>query len=282
MSLGAVIFAQNNSTIDYVKLAVYAARQIVEYLKIPVSIITDSPDWLIQSYPNHPFDKIITTAYSDITQLKIFNDGVMSSKKSEWKNYVRDQVYDLTPYDRTLVIDSDYIINSKVLLPALYNNCDFQIYKQSMDIADWRPTREFERINQFSIPFYWGTVFVFEKNDITQAFFDLIAYVKSNWLYFRNLYSIESATFRNDFAFSIAIHIMNGKTNGGFAVELPGKMIYCKDTDFLVAKTDSKMKFLVEKKNYFGEYTLAKTSGLDVHVMNKMSLSRFIDGGSGV
>jgi hypothetical protein len=42
------------------------------------------------------------------------------------------------------------------------------------------------------------------------------------------------------------------------------------------------MKFLIEKENYLGEYTLAKTTGLDVHVMNKASLSRYIDGGSGV
>jgi hypothetical protein len=39
---------------------------------------------------------------------------------------------------------------------------------------------------------------------------------------------------------------------------------------------------LVEKKNYPGEYLVAKTSGLDVHVMNKYSLLRFIDGGNGV
>ena len=35
---------------------------------------------------------------------------------------------------------------------------------------------------------------------------------------------------------------------------------------------------LVEKKNYNGEYTAVKTSNLDVHVMNKYSLTRCIDG----
>ena len=88
--------------------------------------------------------------------------------------------------------------------------------------------------------------------------------------------------FRNDFAFSIAIHIMNGKQAGDFAQELPGKMIYAKDTDILISAEETTMKFLVEKKNYLGEYTLAKTQGLDIHVMNKLSLSRYIDGGSGV
>ena len=67
-----------------------------------------------------------------------------------------------------------------------------------------------------------------------------------------------------------------------FAVELPGKMIYAMDTDVLVSATGNKMKFLTQKKDYLGEYLITKTNGLDVHVMNKLSLSRFIDGGLGV
>ena len=117
---------------------------------------------------------------------------------------------------------------------------------------------------------------------ITESFFNIVAYIKSNWNYYRMLYGIESSNFRNDFAFSIAIHIMNGSTTGTFATELPGKMIYASDKDILVSADKIKMKFLVEKKNHLGEYTLVKTTGLDVHVMNKSSLTRFIDGGSGV
>jgi hypothetical protein len=75
---------------------------------------------------------------------------------------------------------------------------------------------------------------------------------------------------------------MNGKTNGTFADELPGKMIYSTDRDILVTLDDTTLKFLVEKQDYLGEYTAAKTSGIDIHVMNKASLSRFIDGGTGV
>jgi hypothetical protein len=75
---------------------------------------------------------------------------------------------------------------------------------------------------------------------------------------------------------------MNGKTNGEFASELPGKMYYTLDKDFVVSINDEKIKFLLAKKDYPGEYTLAKTSKLDVHIMNKQSLLRLINGGSGV
>jgi hypothetical protein len=290
MTNGAVIFAQNNKNIDYLKLAVFAATHLKKHLDIPVSIITDSPDWLKSQYPKNPFDKIIHVDldYKVLqhkivaSQHKVFFDGSLFNKKLEWKNSVRDQVFDLTPYDQTLVIDSDYIINSATIKPAFDNDYDLQIYRYSMDLAEHRPTKEFEKINQWSIPFYWATAFIFKKNSVTQAFFDLVAYIKANWLYFRTLYSIDTTTFRNDFAFSIAIHIMNGKTNGGFAIELPGKMIYSTDRDLLLNIEGNKVRLLVERKNFLGEYTLVKTTGLDVHVMNKSSLGRYIDGGSGV
>ena len=44
----------------------------------------------------------------------------------------------------------------------------------------------------------------------------------------------------------------------------------------------NRFQFLIEKENYIGQYIVAKTQGIDVHVMNKLSLCRCIDGGSGV
>ena len=283
-TVGAVIFAQNNSSIDYVKLAIFAATQIQTFLNIPVSIITDSSDWMLKTYPKEStiFDQIISIENTSTSNQKRFNDGTLSSKFLEWKNLSRNSVYELTPYERTLVIDSDYVINSSVLSSALFSDHNFQIYKDSVSLSSWRDNTEFKRINQFSIPFYWATTFIFEKTLEVKSFFDIIDYIKSNWQYFRTLYSIEVPTFRNDFAFSIAIHLMNAKTAGMFAQELPGKMLYISDRDLLISIEDKKIKFLIEKENHLGEYTSVSLSNTDVHIMNKLSLSRFIDGGSGV
>jgi hypothetical protein len=274
---GAVIFAHNNTSVDYIKLAVFAANRVKQYLELPVSLITDNKKWLDQNFSNHPFDQIIEIAPSSDLQSKQFNDGTLSSKMLEWKNFTRSQIYDLTPYDRTLVLDSDYIINSPVLKSAFLNEYDFQIYKTSLDLSGWRDGAEFQRVSKYSIPFYWATAFVFQKNTITESFFNLVEYIKINWIYFKTLYAIDAPTFRNDYAFSIAIHIMNGKTDGNFAMELPGKMVYTIDRDILIDANNNSMKFLVEKKDYLGEYTAVKTQGLDVHVMNKFSLTRYID-----
>ena len=282
MTTGALIFAQNTVGVDYVKLALFAAKRVKEHLGIPVSLATDSESWL-KFYPEHTevFDKIIPIAGSN-NQQKRFYDGSIAYKTSEWKNLTRYQAYDITPYDRTLVLDSDYIINSDTLVKALNNDYSFQIFRKSFDLAGWRDDSSFDRINPYSVPFYWGTVFIFEKTASTRALFDLVQYVKDNYEYFRIIYKIDGPVFRNDFAFSIAIHIMNGGTSGDFAQELPGLMTYILDRDILVKMKGSKMQFLVEKAHYLGEYTLVTTNATDVHVMNKQSLTRFIDGGYGV
>lgn len=282
MTTGALIFAQNTVGVDYVKLALFAAKRVKEHLGIPVSLATDSTDWL-SFYPEHTevFDKVIPIV-GNTNQQKRFYDGTLVYKMAEWKNLTRNQAYDITPYDRTLVLDSDYIINSDTLVKALNNDYTFQIYRKSFDLALNRDNSCFQRINQYSIPFYWGTVFIFEKTASTRSLFDLIEYIKTNWEYFRIIYKIDAPNFRNDFAFSIAIHIMNGNTEGDFAQELPGLMTYTLDRDIMVEMKNNKMKFLVEKAHYPGEYTLVSTNATDVHVMNKQSLTRFIDGGYGV
>ena len=275
MTRGVLIFAQNNAEIDYAKISLFAAKRVKEYLGVPVSLVTDSAGWLKQSQPNAElvFDQIIEI-WTETHQTKKFYDGSLAAKTLTWKNLSRSDCCHLSPYDETLVIDSDFIISSPTLKNIWDNQNDFLIYKDSFDLTNWRDDRSFRYLNQHSIPFYWATAFYFKKTPATWAFFDLVKNIKLNWNYYRLLYNIDSTVFRNDFAFSIAIHMMGED----FAVALPGKMNYILDRDILLDIDNSKLQFLVEKKNYNGEYTAVKTSNLDVHVMNKYSLTRCIDG----
>jgi hypothetical protein len=266
MSIGALIFAQNNAQVDYVKMAEFAATKIKKHLSIPVTIVTDTATALSN---NHPFGTVIEID-SLVESKKVFNNGVDDQTVLNWKNYARSDVYNLTPYDKTLVIDSDYIINSSVLKPALELNYDLQIYKNSFDLGN-RNMSEFAYVNQYSIPFYWATTFIFQKSEAMESFFLLIQYIKQNWIYFKELYNLPSVMYRNDHAFSIAIHLMQDRSNGIFAVELPGKMSYILDTDLLLKIKDDSMQFLVQKANT-NDYIPVKTTGIDVHVMNKFSL----------
>ena len=92
------------------------------------------------------------------------------------------------------------------------------------------------------------------------------------------MYQFKNTMYRNDFAFSIAIHIMNGFQKGDFATELPGNNLFSLDKDVLVDIDEDVLQILVEKENRLGEYTGVKVSGSNIHIMNKFSLERVIDG----
>jgi hypothetical protein len=275
MTRGVLIFAQNNSSIDYTKMAIYAAERVRKFLNVPVSIVTDSREQLL-SHNSDVFDTIIDindAAY----YTKYFYDGIETSVSLPWKNTSRSNCFYLSPYDETLVIDADFIINSSTLSYCWNQPNDFLIYKNSFDLAQRDNQTEFTSISEYSTDFYWATVFWFRKTDNTAAFFNLVSHIKDNWSYYKFIYQIHSTNFRNDLAFSIALHMMNGFTAGNFAGHLPSKLFYIHDMDMLLSINDTTMNFLVQHNAAHGGYIPAKTVGIDVHVMNKHSLLRVID-----
>lgn len=277
MSKGVFLIAKNNGFIDYVKQAVFLARRIKRHLGVPVTIATDSKDYLIDTFGTQDFDKIIPLDYADNINPRYFFDGSLSKKSASFKNSNRANVYDLSPYDETLLMDTDYIVSNDLLKSCFESNSDLMLYKKSDDIAKVRDEDEFKNISNTSVEFYWATVVFFRKTATNKIFFDLIKHIEEEWNHYRRVYQITSKLFRNDFAFSIAIHIMNGFQTGDVVQQLPGKMMYTIDKDVLWELIDDDMMFLVEKKDYLGEYTAIKTSNQSIHVMNKISLNRIID-----
>lgn len=268
MTRGALIFAFNNSEVDYVSLAAYSAKRIKTFLNIPVSIITNSED-VNDRFPDL-FDRVIN--FTDNSRhTKRFYTGSTDYKMATWFNESRSNAFELTPYDETLVIDSDYIINSDFLKMCWDQNEDFLIYDKCMDLASWRNTREFEVISDRGIKFYWATVLFFRKTKKVEELFLLVDYIKKNWNYYNRLYQLQGTKFRNDYAFSIAISILNGNSlYSNFSV-FPNKMIFITDKDFCLEHSGSKMKFLIQKSKS-NEYTVSSIDQLDIHVMSKFSL----------
>ena len=273
MTQGILIFAFNSNGVDYIKLAILSAKRAKKFLNKPVSLVTDSKQYLIDNFSNDIdiFDKIIDSVDAT-TQTKRFYNGTNNFTKHVWKNSNRVDCYTSTPYDETLVIDSDFIINSSFLSYVWDQPNEFLIYTKHNDLAGWRDTSEFTFVSEQSIPFYWATVFFFKKSTRNENFFSLIKHIKENWIYFVKLYQLDSTKFRNDIAFSIAIHMMNGFTQGEFATSIANTLTYILDRDFLIKQKDQSMTFLVQAKTSTNAYTLVKTNNLDVHVMNKQSL----------
>ena len=276
MSKGVFLIARNNKHIDYVKQSIFLARRIKKYLDVPVTIATDSVKYLESSFGTDDFDKVIELPHVEESNRRYFFDGTLSKKTASFKNANRASVYDLSPYDETLLMDTDYIISNSMLKSVFTSKSNFLIYKESHDIAKVRDESEFNKISDTSIDFYWATVVFFRKTKVAKTFFDCIRHIQHNWSHYRNLYMITNPVFRNDFAFSIAAHIMNGNKKGNFIKPLPGKLFYVTDRDLLVDETEGTFRFLVEKEDQ-SSYFPVKVSGVNVHIINKFSLNRYID-----
>lgn len=274
---GAFLIARNNSQIDYVKQAVFLAKRIRKYLDIPTTILTDSAEYIRTDFGVDIFDRIIPCKVEKQQNQRLYFDGSMHQRQATFNNRNRSQAFDLSPYDETLLLDTDYIISNSLLKNCFDSQDDFLIYKDSTDVAQVRDEQEFKYISDTGVPFYWATCVFFRKTQTNKVYFNLLQHIEKEWDHYRRVYQITSALFRNDFAFSIAIHIMNGFQEGPFAKPMPGKMMYTTDRDILWQLDNDQLMFLVEKKNYLGEYTALKTKGQTIHVMNKYSLGRIID-----
>jgi hypothetical protein len=281
MSNGILLFAHNNSQIDYSNMACITAKFAKKNLKVPVSLVTDSGTvrWMKETGipAEETFDKIILTDDMSIKKIytRRFYDGSLSFKKSDFKNNYRAWAYDLTPYENTLVIDVDFLIVNDQLSSIWDANCDFMINKVSFDLSPDRDNTEFIRVSDRGIDFFWATAFFFRKTEQNKVFFGLCQHIVENYNYYRFVYQIDSPMLRNDYVFSIALHMMGGFNNKLYPPPLPTNIYYCTDRDELYRVNNSKsFLFLIEKKDHLGEYVLAKTDNLNVHIMNKFSINR--------
>lgn len=274
MSKGILVFAHNNSEIDYVKQAAFLAKRAEKYLSIPVSIVTDE-DSIDNRYKNI-FDKVIINDITVTSTKKSFYNSAKTHKVLDFKNDDRVLAFDLSPYDETIVLDSDYIIADSILKNAYDSAYDFLIYKDAVDLAS-RDTSEFEFISETSVDFYWATCVFFRKTELNRTFFNLLKHIQENYRHYRNVYNIVSTTYRNDYAFSIAIHIMNNFKQGNFAKSMPGKLFFTADRDLVHSIQDDKFMFLLQKENTIDQFVPCKFLGNSVHVMNKYALEEIID-----
>ena len=281
MNNGVLIFAHNNKEIDYGQMSYISASYVKKNLNVPVSLVTDSGTLRYLEKNNKLattlFDKIILT--DDIKTLsfikKRFYDGSLTYKKADFKNVHRAWAYELSPYDKTIVIDVDLLIVNDRLKHVWNTDTDFMINKHSYDVARDRDVFEFRRVSDHGIDFFWATSFYFEKTIWTKTFFNLCKHIIENYDYYRFVYRINSPLMRNDYVFSIAIHIMGGFTNKINPPSLPCEIYYTLDRDELVrVNNDKSFLFLIQKKSCLGEYTLASTYNQNIHIMNKYSINR--------
>jgi len=125
----------------------------------------------------------------------------------EWKNFGRNLAYELSPYEETLVIDVDYVVLDPNLLRIFDTAWDYILQRQARTLND-EPVPTV--MGAHSLPYVWATVFAFRKTSRARLFFDLVRRIEANYHYYRELFNVESRSYRNDYAFAMADIIMNG------------------------------------------------------------------------
>lgn len=280
---GVLLFAYNNREIDYITQAYIAGKYVQRQLGVPVSLVTNfgSLNWMKNKNPGREkfFDQIILTDdLVSTVQEKKFYDGSLSYNQTQFNNNFRSLSYKFSPYDKTLVLDIDLLIVNDKLKSIWDTDTDFMINANHFDLATDRDNFEFTKISDYSIDFYWATIFYFEKTHWTEIFFDLCQHIIENYEFYRFTYRISNPLLRNDYVFSIAIHMLGGFSNRITPMKLPCDIYYTFDRDLLWRVDNEKeMLFMVEKKDNLGQYTLVRTSGHNIHIMNKYSIGRHED-----
>jgi len=283
MSQGIVLFAHNNAEIDYGSVAIANATMIKHHMGVDaITLITDEGtvrhmnDTWDKNIIDNSFEQIKITPRRRVDNNKRYRDTRHTVNLLPFYNINRSTVYTETPYDETLVIDVDYLICNDSLNAVWNHKEDLLINRKSFDLLAGRHDTNFDRVDDFGIDFYWATAFYFRKSEETEIFFNLLEAIKTNYPYFKTMYGITSYNFRNDHAFSIAVHMFNGFTKSGLVKHLPVDFLqHTLDYDELHnINSKGSLSFLLEKTSEPGKFIPARTDNVNVHVMNKYSIVR--------
>lgn len=186
MTSGALIFATNNGVTDYDRMARWSAKRIERHLGIPTHIVNGSSN---------------TT-----DNMRHFTD----LGHVVWHNITRPDAYDLSPWDRTLLLDADYVVASDQLRLLLDADQDFLAHRWAHDVTDCNDFRGLNWFGDHQMPMWWATVIMFRKSDHARLIFEAMRMIRDNWTHYRHIYKIPQKTFRNDYALTIAMLICDG------------------------------------------------------------------------
>lgn len=275
MKNGCLLFAHNGN-IDYGSQAVIAANLVRKYLKVPVSLVSDKEtiNDINLKFTHLPFDNVIEIEKpNNSNQRRLYDQESKDYKVFNFINGNRHSAYELTPYDRTLVIDTDFLVFTDNL-SKYWNSDDFFITPGMLLLQDNTTNPNEHKVGPYSIDMVWATNIIFSKNNETKLFFDLVEFIKQEYYYYSNLYEFHPGQFRNDFVFSIACHIMSGHGVDPWHKELPVPLFFDDRCEILKIKDNGDIIFLAEKQD---SYVLSRSCQQDVHIMNKSSLLKNLD-----
>jgi hypothetical protein len=201
VSKGFVVFAQNTEATDYIKQAYALALSIKNTQSNVTNISVITNDIVPEQYCN-VFDQIIPIPWGDL------------SKNPLWKIENRWKVYHASPYDETIVLDTEMLFLEDI--SNWWDYCSTSDLKFCSKIKNFKGeivTRDLHHRKAFinnglSNPYV--ALMYFKKSDLAHDFYKVLEFVCKNWEYCYKKYAPNN--FQNwlsiDLASAIAIDIM--------------------------------------------------------------------------
>jgi hypothetical protein len=250
---GVLLFAFNTEEVNYYEMAVKTAKRVNYFLDLPVSVVTDDSE----KKADYKFDKTFIVK-PDKSNVK---------NKHVWINKGRHQAYDITPYYETILLDTDYLINSNTLssLTEMYedyicpNNTHFLMENNSSQ----------EYLSSTSFPILWATLISFKKTLASKQLFECMGMIQENYLHYLNLYNIMTSLYRNDYALTIAHRILNYHMNNKQNY-IPWSLVHVTHEIEISKKSEKEFNTSYTMiKNNNGKNQYIEVNNMDFHCMNK-------------
>lgn len=267
---GVILFAFNSSKYNYADMAVYTAKRVKAFLDLPTTLITDVDTYKTILDDRKVFDGVVEVE-PDLSNIK---------DQTSWINKGRYQAYELSPYDETLVIDVDYLVNSDTLLKTFDLSDTFCCHSNTHMLM--HPEAAQEKMG-YTYETLWATVIMFKKSERAKQIFETLEMVQNNYDHYANIHSFIGGVYRNDYGLTLALKIVNGHTDVP-SDYIPWNLIHVgKNTSVYPNQVDAQIpcdgdvydfntEFTVmfdhwKKSKVRKEYMLIKD--MDFHVMNK-------------
>lgn len=196
MNRGFLTIAQNTKDVDYIRMAYVLAMSIkltqTKYNNI--SIIVNTGEQVPDIYLPF-FDKII---YVDDPEV-------------EWKIQNKWQYYQLTPYDETIVLDTDMLFfNDVTAWWNSFESTDLEFATVTKNYRGENITSDYYRkvFTENKLPNLHTALFYFKKTTRNRHFFKFVKLIFENWEVFYEKFLKEPPKFLSgDVAYSLAASV---------------------------------------------------------------------------
>jgi hypothetical protein len=203
-------------------------------------------------------------------------DSPWTEFSAQFNNSNKHKIYEYSPFEKTLLLDIDYIIKSDSLLKYFDSEHGVCMFDNALTLRNELPADRERFLYDAGVKMWWSTVVYFDRSEFSEMFFNTWAHIADNYEFYQYLYNFPSKLFRTDYCVSIAVHILSGMTgNHDMLGNFDNTSMYNMSQKDDIIETDDLTDwiFLAHSPREQWKNILVRSQN-DIHVMNKRALGR--------